>query len=141
MNTVLRTRSMRVAMADVDAAAVLYFTTPLRWQETMFTGWLYELGHPVSAMLAEGRGCPAVDARVEFLAPLRLDDIVRCELRCVHLGTTSFGVQMAVMAESTGEIAARTSTRQVYCERDAGGTPRATPIPDWLRDALTTGGA
>lgn len=137
LKTLLRVESIRVTMADVDAAAVLYFTTPFRWQESLFTGWLQELGHPVSALLAAGHGCPAVETRAEFLEALGLDDLVRCELHCVDVGRSSFGVALTAVSERTGRPAARTHTRQVYCERDADGVPRSTPMPGWLREALT----
>ena len=49
---------LRVVMADVDAASILYFATPYRWQELLFTGWMHSIGHPVSGLLGSGRGCP-----------------------------------------------------------------------------------
>ena len=140
MKTLLRVESIRVTMADVDAAAVLYFTTPFRWQESLFTGWLQELGHPVSALLAAGHGCPAVQTRAEFLEPRGLDDRARCELHCVDVGRSSFEVSLTAISERTGRPAARTHTRQVYSERQADGVVRSAPMPEWLRAALTGAG-
>jgi acyl-CoA thioesterase FadM len=133
--SVLQQVRLRVVMADVDAAAILYFATPYRWQELLFTGWMHALGHPVSGLLRDGQGCPAVRSSAAYLRPLRLDDFVRCELSAEDVGRTSFEVSMRGYAEVSGELAVQTWTRHVWVERgDAEPTP--TPLPDWLRAAL-----
>jgi acyl-CoA thioesterase FadM len=123
---------LRVAMADVDAASILYFATPYRWQELLFTGWMHAIGHPVSGLLGSGHGCPAVHSSCSYKRPLRLDDFVRCELWCDELGRSSFGVVLRGYEEASGELAVETATRHVWVEDGA-----ATPMPDWLRSALT----
>jgi acyl-CoA thioesterase FadM len=122
---------LRVVMADVDAAGILYFATPYRWQEMLFTDWMQAIGHPVSGLLGSGRGCPAVRSSCTYARPLRLDDFVRCELACEDVGRTSFEVGLRGYAEADGELAVQTATRHVWVEDGA-----ATPIPDWLRAAL-----
>jgi acyl-CoA thioester hydrolase len=79
----LRTERFRVPMGDTDAAQIIYFGAPPRWAERLFTGYLADIGLPTSAVLASGGGFPAVELRVSYRAPLRLDDEVRGELR-VH---------------------------------------------------------
>ena len=123
---------LRVAMADVDAASILYFATPYRWQELLFTGWMHAIGHPVSGLLAGGYGCPAVRSSCSYLRPLRLDDFVRCELACEQIGTSSFEIAMRGYAEASGEIAVLTGTRHVWVQDGA-----AAELPDWLRAALS----
>jgi acyl-CoA thioesterase FadM len=127
---------LRVAMADVDAAAILYFATPYRWQELLFTGWMQSIGHPVSGLLGSGSGCPAVHSSCSYLRPLRLDDFVRCELSCDEVGRTSFEIALRGYEDASGELAVQTATRHVWVE---GGA--ATPVPHWLRSALTQRGA
>ncbi len=129
--TPLREVRLRVVMADVDAAGILYFATPYRWQELLFTGWMHAIGHPVSGLLQSGNGCPAVRSSCTYLRPLRLDDFVRCELACEETGRTSFEIGMRGYEAASGELAVQTATRHVWVE---GGV--ATPIPDWLLTAL-----
>jgi acyl-CoA thioesterase FadM len=129
--TPLQDARLRVAMADVDAAGILYFATPYRWQELLFTGWMHAIGHPVSALLESGNGCPAVRSSCEYLRPLRLDDFVRCELACEDAGRTSFEIGMLGYHEASGELAVQTATRHVWVENGV-----AAPMPDWLRAAL-----
>ena len=126
---------LRVVMADVDAAGILYFATPYRWQELLFTGWMHAIGHPVSELLGSGNGCPAVRSSCEYLRPLRLDDFVRCELTCEDTGRTSFEIGVRGCEEASGELAVQTATRHVWVE---GGA--STELPEWLRSALTHAG-
>lgn len=49
-------RGWRVAMADVDAAGVIYYGSPPRWAEMLLGDWLDGLGHSPAA----GRRPPAV---------------------------------------------------------------------------------
>jgi acyl-CoA thioesterase FadM len=132
--TRLHEARLRVTMADVDAAAILYFATPYRWQELLFTGWMHAIGHPVSGLLGSGRGCPAVQSSCRYLRPLRLDDFVHCELACEETGGESFEVGMRGYDESSGELAVQTATRHVWVEDGA-----SAPLPDWLRERLTVG--
>jgi acyl-CoA thioesterase FadM len=127
---------LRVVMADVDAASILYFATPYRWQELLFTGWMHAIGHPVSGLLGSGGGCPAIRSSCSYLLPLRLDDFVRCELTCEEIGRTSFEIGMRGFKEAGGALAVETRTRHVWVENGA-----SAPLPDWLRSALTDGGA
>jgi acyl-CoA thioesterase FadM len=122
---------LRVVMADVDAASILYFTTPYRWQELLFTGWMHAIGHPVGELLGSGCGCPAVHSACDYKRPLRLDDFVRCELWSEEVGRSSFGIALRGYEDASGELAVETATRHVWVENGA-----AAPIPDWLRTAL-----
>ena len=45
MSSLYRDRIL-VTMADVDAAGIIYFASPLRWAEKLFTTWAHEMGHP-----------------------------------------------------------------------------------------------
>lgn len=77
----LATARRRVAMGDVDAAGILYFAAPYRWLEELFTGWLKDAGHPVSAMLRSQVACPCVASAATYLAPLSLDDEITLTLQ------------------------------------------------------------
>ena len=130
--TLLHEVRLRVAMADVDAASILYFATPYRWQELLFTGWMQSIGHPVSELLRSGCGCPAVRSSCSYLRPLRLDDFVRCELACEEIGTTSFEIAMRGYEDASGELAVQTATRHVWVQDGV-----SAELPDWLRAALS----
>ena len=132
---VLATQTRRVVMADVDGAGILYYATPYRWAEEMFTGWLHELGHPVSDVLAAGQGCPAVSSCASYARALSLDMVVECTLAPDHLGTTSFGVRMRVMVADSSRPAVEVANRHVWGRMGPAGFEPG-PVPDWLRERL-----
>jgi acyl-CoA thioesterase FadM len=137
----LLTTARRVPMADVDAAGILYFGAPYRWLEESFSGWLKELGHPLSAILRSGSGCPCVTSATSYGVPLVLDDEVTVHLRPSSVGTTSFSVTVDVVRARDGAPAVRSTSWHVWSQFDGHATTPVVvpaPLPDWLRDALSS---
>ena len=58
-------RSWRVTMADVDAAGIIYYASPLRWAEVLLGDWLEQSGHSIAAMLGAGEATPVVGESTE----------------------------------------------------------------------------
>jgi acyl-CoA thioester hydrolase len=79
-STPLHLSSFRVAMADTDAARVIYFGAPLRWSERLVTTWLADADCGTWQMLNDGHGLPAVHCEVDYASALRLDDVVSASL-------------------------------------------------------------
>jgi 4-hydroxybenzoyl-CoA thioesterase len=132
---VLASEVYRVRMADVDAAGVLYYASPYRWLEGLFTGWLAEAGHPVSGLLAVGFGLPCVTSSAHYSKPLRLDDHVTLRLLVDRVGKTSVTVRMEGRV-TTGELAVEATMTNVCSEVDESGHMTKTPVPGWLRALL-----
>lgn len=138
-DTPISTLRRRVAMADVDAAQILYFATPFRWFEAQFTDHLATAGHPLSTILAGGVGMPIVSTTCEFLFPLALDDVVDQHLFPDRVGRSSFTIRCDVGCSLPDDVAVRVSATYVWGEREgdhARGRFRPAPVPDWLRTAL-----
>ncbi|HEX3591116.1 MAG TPA: thioesterase family protein [Pseudonocardiaceae bacterium] len=137
----LRSEHALVTMADVDAAGIIYFATPLRWAERMSTGWLNEIGHSLTSMFAAGVTIPAVAVQVEYRSQLTLDDQVRLELSAEAVGTTSFTLRCEGFVGDAATAAVCSRTTHVYTRFTnpaLGGEGAAKePVPDWLRTALT----
>lgn len=137
----LRSEHALVTMADVDAAGIIYFVTPLRWAERMSTGWLHEIGHSLTSMFAAGVTIPAVAVQVEYRSQLTLDDRVRLELSVEAVGTTSFTLRCEGFVGDAATAAVRSRTTHVYTRFTnpalGGGGAAKEPVPDWLRTALT----
>ena len=53
-------RSWRVTMADVDAAGIIYYASPLRWAEVLLGDWLEQTGHSIATMLGGNEAIPVV---------------------------------------------------------------------------------
>ncbi|NMI00195.1 acyl-CoA thioesterase [Pseudonocardia acidicola] len=136
----LATARRRVAMGDVDAAGILYFAAPYRWLEELFTGWLKDAGHPVSAMLRSQVACPCVASAATYLAPLSLDDEITLTLQPSSIGTTSFAVTAEARRVDDGAVAVRATGWHVWAAFDGPDHPNISPqvLPGWLQSELTS---
>lgn len=136
--------SWRVTMADVDAAGIIYYASPLRWTEVLLGDWLEQLGHPISSMISAKEATPVVGVNVNYRSMLGLDDHCRLELSAAKIGASSFTLQCAVWGPSTDEVAVETLVTHAYvsyCRPGPGGRAAAErqSLPTWLRGALEAG--
>jgi|SRR5579875_916265 len=134
-------RGWRVTMADVDAARVIYYGSPLRWAEILLGDWLAQLGHSISAMLGENQAIPAVGVKVRYRSPLSLDDHCRLGLSALRVGRTSFTIRCAVRGPRGDGAAVEVDTTHAYVRHDGHVPGRGViferqPLPTWLRKPL-----
>ena len=150
----LYTDRFLVTMADVDAAGIIYFASPLRWAERLCTHWIHSLGHPHRQLFSEGFATPVVNVTVDYRSHLSLDDEIRLELTAGQIGTTSFTLRLQAFIErhggsapqSGGGLAAGTAavevrtthvfSRYVHPSYDHGARTVKQLLPGWLRSAL-----
>jgi YbgC/YbaW family acyl-CoA thioester hydrolase len=136
---VLATASRRVTMADTDAAGIIYFASPLRWVEEMFSGWFVEIGHPFSVLLPEGLATPAVSIRADYSSPLALDELIDLEMLASHVGVSSFAVHAVVTRRGDAQPALSLTVHHVFGRLNRGPGAKFVPevLPEWLRAPLT----
>jgi acyl-CoA thioester hydrolase len=133
-----------VAMADVDAAGIIYFGSPVRWAERMYTTWVRALGHPTRMMFSEGIATPAVNLGVNYRSHINLDDECRLDLTAAKIGTTSFTLRCECFVGDADTAAVEVRTTHVYARfmhpsyTEAAHTEKQ-PLPDWLRTSLEAG--
>lgn len=137
-----RDRSI-VAMSDVDAAGIIYYATPLRWAEKLFTTWIHSTGHSHRRMFGEGIATPAVHVTVDYRSHIALDDEVALELTASRIGTTAFTLCCeAFVGGSAAAVEVQTThvyTRYVHPSYAAAPRTQKEPIPAWLREELSRG--
>lgn len=119
-----------LAMGDVDAVQV-YAPNYFRWMDQGVHRLLAELGHPVSRLLAEGYGTPAVRMACEYFASAGLDDVVECTTAISRVGRSSFDVEHDFRCN--GRLLASGTATLVWVKLGETHTPE--PVPDWLRAA------
>jgi YbgC/YbaW family acyl-CoA thioester hydrolase len=139
---VLKEARWRVTMADVDGAGIIYYASPLRWCENLFSGWLDELGHPISAMLARGEATPVVGLNVTYRSMLSLDDHCRLRLAASAVKRSSFTLCCSVWGPRTDKVAVEVLVTHAfvsYRRPPPEGLPEAVtqPLPSWLAEALS----
>ena len=137
-------RSWRVTMADVDAAGIIYYASPLRWAEVLLGDWLEQSGHSIAAMLGAGEATPVVGVEVRYRAPLGLDDHLRLGLSAQRIGHTSFTTRCDVWgprAEQPAVEVVVTHTFGGYAppRPGQGAVVSKQALPPWLRKALAEG--
>lgn len=131
-------------MADVDAAGIIYYASPLRWAEVLLGDWLEQSGHSISALLGRNEAIPVVGVEVRYRAPLSLDDHLRLRLSAQRIGTTSFTTRCDVWGprgEHPVVEVAVTHAFGGYAPPRAGQGAVVTKqaLPPWLRKALAAG--
>jgi acyl-CoA thioester hydrolase len=123
------TTRVRVRYAETDAAGVVYHADYLTYFEVARIELLRALGHPVNDIEARGVVLPVVEARVKYLRPARLDDLLDVSLEVSTVGPVSFAFDYEVTRD--GLLLATGWTRHAVCERASG---RAVRMPAWLRE-------
>ncbi len=123
---------VRVRYAETDAAGVVYYGDYLTYFEVARVELLRALGCPIPAVEARGVILPVVEARLKYLRPARLDDLLSVAIVVDAIGPASFSFDYEITRED-GLLLVTGWTRLAVCER---GTGRAVAVPDWLRGLL-----
>jgi len=121
---------VRVRYAETDAAGVVYYGEYLTYFEVARVELLRALGYPISEVEARGVILPVVEARLKYLRPGRLDDLLTVAIVADSVGPASFSVDYAIARED-GLLLVTGSTRLAVCDRETG---RSLAMPSWLRD-------
>jgi YbgC/YbaW family acyl-CoA thioester hydrolase len=142
---VLIERSWRVTMADVDAAGIIYYASPLRWAEVLLGDWLEQSGHSIAGLLGANEAIPVVAVEVRYRAPLGLDDHLRLQLSAQRIGTTSFTTRCDVWGPHDGHPAVEVAVTHAFGgyappRPGQGAVVSKRALPPWLRKALAAGG-
>ncbi|MGO4331360.1 acyl-CoA thioesterase [Cupriavidus sp. 2TAF22] len=117
----------RVRFKDCDAAGIVFFPRYFEMLNDLVEDWFREaLGWPFGEMHGAGQaGVPTAALSCRFVAPSRLDEVLRRELRVTHLGRSSFSLLVRFCGPD-GDTRLEVAQRLVCV--DAGElVPRALP--------------
>lgn len=120
---------LRVRYAETDAAGVVYYANYLTYFEVVRVELLRALGVPINEVEARGIVMPVVEARLKYMRPARLDDLLDVSLSLNAVGPASFAFDYEVRRD--GLLLATGWTRLAVCDRETG---RSVPMPGWLKD-------
>jgi acyl-CoA thioester hydrolase len=126
---------VRVAYADTDQLGVIYYANYLKYFETGRTELMRGLGVRYRDLEIQRKlYLPAVEARVEYKAPSRYDDMLTVRTWIAEMGRASISFECDVVDKSLGgKLCARGYSRHAMVN-DLWRTAR---IPQDLRDLLT----
>ncbi len=140
---VLHEIDFRLSYGDCDPAGIVYFAAYYTWFERVYNEWAFLGGFKPSSMVELwGATHVTVASSCRYRIPGRLHDPLTCRMRIGEIGTTSFKACFAIDHRETGETFAEGEMTFVFVAGDLDGDerPRATPVPQGLRDVLTAAG-
>ena len=123
--------------AEVDQQAVVFNGHYLTWFDEAVTGFFDHLGAGYPDLMASGLDMQLVHTEIDYSAPVRWRDIVRVEVTCEQVGTTSFTIGFSVLRRRDGsEESVAVRGRNVYVVVSTEDWTKR-PVPDTLREALS----
>lgn len=132
-DSILHSITSRISYNDCDPAGIIYYASWLPLMEKVHTEWWFLRGYRFDQLLQRYGSVP-VSRHVEcdYLAMVKVLDQVRCEMRLVGIGHSSYqiGFQFVKLGDET--LVARARLTLVATGHD--GSKVALPVQ--LRDEL-----
>jgi 4-hydroxybenzoyl-CoA thioesterase len=124
-------REVLVRFGDCDPAGIVFYPRYFEMFNNLVEDWCaHGLGTSFRELHQERRlGLPTVSIQTDFIAPSRLGDVLRAELRVEKIGAASITVAIRLLGDD-GSERVRASLVLVLMELK---TMRATRIPDAMR--------
>lgn len=126
------TRDIPIRFEHCDPAGLIFYPRFFALVNEMVEDWFAQLGHPFGAMHVEQRkGVPTVRFKSEFIAPVRMGDVLRQSLGVDALGRSSMSLKH--LAAVDGRTVARFDQTIVFTDL---ATMKAEEWPADLRAAV-----
>lgn len=124
----------RVRYSEVDAQALVYFAHHLTYYDCAITGFLRALPFDTFAYAREtGLDFNVAAAKVEFRAPVRLDDELEVSVAVVRLGGSSVTFRPALHPAGGEAVLSEGDVVWVHADQ---ASMRSAPLPADLRALL-----
>ncbi|MDT5016476.1 MAG: acyl-CoA thioester hydrolase [Mycobacterium sp.] len=127
--------------AEVDQQGVVFNAHYLSWFDEACTGFLVHLGVTYPGLFESGLDFQVVHSEIDFSGPVRWRDVVRVEVCCERIGSTSFALGFSVKRSNRNDYDTEEQTavrgHNVYVVVSRADWAKR-PIPDVLREALTS---
>lgn len=131
----LHEQTLRIYFEDTDAGGIVYHASWLRFFERARTDWLRSLGLAQSHLARDhGVGFVVRDMQIGYLRPARLDDLVRTELRLLHLRGASISLAQHALLDDTHTPLVEAQVRIAVMRLSDG---RPAPLPAALRERVS----
>jgi acyl-CoA thioester hydrolase len=121
---------VRVRYAETDQMGVVYYANYLVWFEVARTDWLRAAGLTYRELEAEGLFLPVIEARCEYRAPARYDDLLAVEATARLVSPARLAFDYAV----TGPGGLVAGGLTVHALLDGRGRP--VRVPPRIKDLI-----
>jgi acyl-CoA thioester hydrolase len=123
---------LRVRYGECDRQGVVFNANYFAYFDIAMTEvWRAAIGH-YDAMVEQGVDMVVAEASARFLAAAHFDEELELAVAIERLGNTSSITGHQVRRD--GELLVEGTMRHVFVELE---TMQKTPIPDWIREALS----
>ncbi|ANB58320.1 thioesterase superfamily protein [Anoxybacillus sp. B7M1] len=124
----------QVRWGDTDAAGIVFYPNFYKWMDEASHHFFASLGHSTWKWFQKERiGMPIVEAKCTFHAPLFFENQVCVKCTIVELWEKSFRIQHQFFR---GEKLVAEGYEVRVWTTFAGDRPKASPIPDELREKM-----
>ncbi len=107
----------KVRFSDVDSMKVVWHGNYVHYIEDGREAFGHEFaGMAYMDMYNAGFTAPIIDMQIQYLVPLRIDDVAVIETRYIDTPAAKLCFEYIVRRESDGQIAAKASTVQVFVD-------------------------
>lgn len=124
--------SHRIRYHEADAQGFLFNSRYLELADVAVTEYFRFLGWPYTQLVAEGTDPSVVSAQITYAGSARFDDVIDVDVRCVHVGRSSFRLDMTMRRDGTTVA----TTEMVYVNVDADSAT-SRPLPAAVARALS----
>ena len=123
-----------VRFQDVDRAGIAFFGCVFSYCHEAYEELLNAIGYPlVDIFDAEGWGMPLVHAKSDFVAPMRMGEVLSITIHVARLGDSSITLRFEVSGAVDGRR--RAEVEHVHACIDLA-TFQKRAIPERLREAF-----
>ena len=119
---------LRVRFAETDAMGIVHHSRYLPLMEEARVAYLRHIGHPYSAIRAEGIEMNVLEAWCQYRRPLEFDEVVDVHVNLASVERASF--QMGYLLTVAGDVRATGVTAHGAVTPEG----RPTRLPAWLRE-------
>lgn len=135
---VVHVAKVRLSYADCDPAGIVYYGSWFHFMERALSEWFLGQGFRFDTMVETVGGAPVTRSTwCDYLAPARVYDLLRIEMRVEGVGDSSYRVSFEMTREGDDVVVARSGIGCVFL--DVAGAP--APLPASFRAALEGSGA
>jgi acyl-CoA thioester hydrolase len=126
---------LRVRYGECDVQGVVFNAHYLAYVDDALTElWRARFGG-YAAVTARGVDVVVAESHLRFRASAHFDDELAIRVDAEHLGTTSMTLRNVITRVGEEGVLVEAEMRYVWIDLTTRGK---TPIPDWVRAALTT---
>ncbi|TYL47489.1 acyl-CoA thioesterase [Marinomonas sp. IMCC 4694] len=132
------TRQVSIEWGDCDPADIVFYPRYFAFFDAS-TGALFDaMGFTLKYIRDElhAVGYPMVDTRSQFFKPSRYGDVVTIHSELTHIGRASFGIRHRLF--NGDDLAVECSEKRVWACHDASGALKALPIPEQIKQRMST---